>query len=473
MPLFLTQGLTENNTVADGMAQYLENHTGYEQGWLGPWEHVRGNETDENGRLKMGRAGWFDETMRFYDRFLKGVEPSVQDPKWAIQTNDGKWYAEDSWKPRAPATSPPRSRTGGYTDDISGPATGSGAEEGLWTISKPLADEAHLAGSGKVELDVSKTLPTAANLVVDVYDLDAAGTGPLITRQGHLVRQDGKLSLDLWSADWKMAEGHRIGVRVTDANDDWWVHTGVPVGQTVTVKSGSVTLPFQTEARTRLIQGDPGVQLGGLPERDGHGARGHDRVLGVARASRCRARRRSPPRRRAGRPARRPACSRRRAPAKARKARCSVLGVGQRAPRHACASRCRPPAGCRSLARSGRTVLARGSRTAARAGYVTIRLRRTDGRAQAAGPAARRRPRSRWRSPAAPKPVVRLSRTVDAAVPEDALGGHGGGRRVELVVAVEQLVAHRHGGHAAHAPGVRVVGGRAQPVLDRLRLRPP
>ena len=75
VPLFLTQGLTENNTVADGMAQYLENHTGYERAWLGPWEHVRGNERDEDGRLKMGREGWFDEVMRFYDRFLKGTTP--------------------------------------------------------------------------------------------------------------------------------------------------------------------------------------------------------------------------------------------------------------------------------------------------------------------------------------------------------------------------------------------------------------
>ena len=47
VPLFLTQGLTENNTVADGTAQYLENHSGYERAWLGPWDHVRGNETDE------------------------------------------------------------------------------------------------------------------------------------------------------------------------------------------------------------------------------------------------------------------------------------------------------------------------------------------------------------------------------------------------------------------------------------------
>src|SRR3954471_11912037 len=66
VPLFLTQGLTENNTVPDGTAQYLTNHTGYERAWLGPWEHVRGGETcieDDSstgcnannvGRLKMG-----------------------------------------------------------------------------------------------------------------------------------------------------------------------------------------------------------------------------------------------------------------------------------------------------------------------------------------------------------------------------------------------------------------------------------
>ena len=80
VPLFLTQGLTENNTVADGLQQYLDNHTGYERAWLGPWEHVRGNETDDTGRLKMGRAGWFDEVMRFYDLFLKGDQADGQGP---------------------------------------------------------------------------------------------------------------------------------------------------------------------------------------------------------------------------------------------------------------------------------------------------------------------------------------------------------------------------------------------------------
>ena len=45
----------------------------------------------------MGRAGWFDEVMRFYDRFLKGDDADAcTDPPIAVQTNDGKWRAEES-----------------------------------------------------------------------------------------------------------------------------------------------------------------------------------------------------------------------------------------------------------------------------------------------------------------------------------------------------------------------------------------
>ena len=258
VPLFLTQGLTENNTVADGMAQYLRNHTGYERAWLGPWEHVRGNETDESGRLKMGRAGWFDEVMRFYDRFLKGDTPAVEDPLVAVQTNDGVWRGEQQWPPADAADFTTPLRTGTYTDDGTASSTGSSATNGVWTISKPLAHDVHLSGSGRAVVDVSTLLPRA-NLVVDVYDLDANGRGPLITRQGYLIRASGPIALDLWSADWKLAAGHRIAVRVADANTDWWLHA--PTKQTVTVHGGSITLPFLTQARTETIAGDPGVQL--------------------------------------------------------------------------------------------------------------------------------------------------------------------------------------------------------------------
>jgi predicted acyl esterase len=258
VPLFLTQGLTENNTVADGMAQYLRNHTGYERAWLGPWEHVRGNETDETGRLKMGRAGFFDEVMRFYDRFLKGETPAVEDPMVAVQTNDGVWRGEQQWPPADAADFTTQLRGGTYTDDGTASATGSSATNGVWTISRPLAHDVHLSGSGKAVVDVSAAFPRA-NLVVDVYDLDENGRGPLITRQGYLIRASGPVTLDLWSADWKLAAGHRIAVRVADANTDWWLHA--PTKQTVTVHSGSVTLPFLTQPRTETIAGDPGVQL--------------------------------------------------------------------------------------------------------------------------------------------------------------------------------------------------------------------
>src|SRR5690349_6362542 len=259
VPLFLTQGLTENNTVADGTAQYLQNHTGPERAWLGPWEHVRGNETDDSGRLKMGRAGFFDEVMRFYGQYLKGEEPPVQDPPVAVQTNDGKWRAEQQWPPADSAGYTTKLRPGTYSDDGQGGATGSDAD-GVWTISPRLPYAAHLSGSGRAVVDVATTRPNA-NLVVDVYDLDEYGIGPLITRQGFLARSSGEKTLDLWSADWKLAAGHRIGVRVTDANTDWWVHT--PLFDDVKVVGGSVTLPFLSYTRPSTIQGDPGTQLAG------------------------------------------------------------------------------------------------------------------------------------------------------------------------------------------------------------------
>ncbi len=259
VPLFLTQGLTENNTVSDGTAQYLQNHTGFERAWLGPWDHVRGNETDpDTGKLLMGRQGWFDEVTRFYDRFLKGTKPAVKDPQFAIQTNDGKWGAEDQWPPPSARGFTSALRPGTYTDDGDGAVTGDAATDGIWTISPPLTNDAHLAGSGKVVVDVSSTRPKA-NLVVDVYDLDEEGTGPLVTRQGHMIYTSGRVELDLWSADWKIPAGHRIAVRVTDANSDWWLHS--PTGSEVTLHGGTAELPFLGRRRTRTIAGEPGTQL--------------------------------------------------------------------------------------------------------------------------------------------------------------------------------------------------------------------
>src|SRR3954454_3102552 len=73
-PLFLTQGLLENNTKPDGLREAYAAVKGPKRAWMGMWDHVRGHgrDPDLNNRLKMGRPGWFDETMQFYDRYLKG-----------------------------------------------------------------------------------------------------------------------------------------------------------------------------------------------------------------------------------------------------------------------------------------------------------------------------------------------------------------------------------------------------------------
>jgi hypothetical protein len=138
-------------------------------------------------------------------------------------------------------------------------------QSGVWTVSKPLPYDVHLAGEPTASIDVTTTVPNA-NLVVDVYDLsrDANGdwTGPLVTRQGHLVRSTGNstIPLTLWGADWKLKAGDRIAVRVTDNNQDWWL-LAAPSSQPVIIRGGSVTLPFLQYLRTQTIQGDPGVQL--------------------------------------------------------------------------------------------------------------------------------------------------------------------------------------------------------------------
>jgi hypothetical protein len=255
---------------------------------------VRGNEKcgesdgstgcdDTNvGAFKDGRSTWFDETMRFYGKFLKGEAPSVADPPFAVQTNDGKWRSEAQWPPADVQTFKTPLKSGSYVDTASSVATGWDAyaslatdngtspddptvQSGVWTISKPLPYDVHLSGEPTASVDVTTSAPNA-NLVIDVYQLsqDKNGnwTGPIITRQGHLVRNpgDSTIPLTLWAADWKLKAGDRIGVRVTDNNQDWWIFAS-PSAQPVTVRGGSISLPFLANRRTQTIDGAPGVQL--------------------------------------------------------------------------------------------------------------------------------------------------------------------------------------------------------------------
>ncbi|WP_053227253.1 CocE/NonD family hydrolase [Solirubrobacter soli] len=256
-PLFLTQGFIENNTKPDGTWDLYNGLTGPKRAWFGMWDHVRGNDTDADGRLLMGRAGWFDEVMRFFDAHVKG-ETVASDPPNAVQTSDGTWRSEASWPP---ADSTPLSTAlngGTYTDDAQNNGTGGGAGTGIWTVSPPLAQDAHFAGVPKLTVDVAKAA-ARANLVVDVYDIDGAGSATLISRGATLLDGNELATIDLYGDDWELGAGHRVGVLLTSSNAEWWAH--VPTLQDVTVRSARITLPWLRCTRTSDLEGGPSVKL--------------------------------------------------------------------------------------------------------------------------------------------------------------------------------------------------------------------
>ena len=185
MPLFLTQGTTENNTVADGLAQYMRNHAGYQRSWLGPWEHVRGAETckegdistgcdDTNiGRLKMGRAGLLRRGGALLRPLPQGRRSPSPTPSTRCRPTTASGAPRPHWPPSDSRGLNSPFRTGTYTDDADGSATGTEVG-GIWTISKPLPHAAHLAGSGRATVNVTSAVPNS-NVVVDVYDLNSKG----------------------------------------------------------------------------------------------------------------------------------------------------------------------------------------------------------------------------------------------------------------------------------------------------------
>ncbi|HET6549773.1 MAG TPA: CocE/NonD family hydrolase [Solirubrobacter sp.] len=256
-PLFLTQGFIENNTKPDGTWDLYNGLAGPKRAWFGMWDHVRGNDTDAGGRLLMGRKGWFDEVMRFFDRHVKG-ETVPDDPANVVETSDGTWRSEAAWPPADSSPVPTTLNGGDYSDDGSNNGTGDGSGNGIWTVSSPLTADAHVAGVPKVTVDVASA-PENANLVVDVYDIAADDSATLISRGAYLLSGNELASFDLYGDDWRLPAGHRVGVLITGANAEWWQH--VPTLGTVTVRDARIELPYLHCTRGSDLQGDPSVKL--------------------------------------------------------------------------------------------------------------------------------------------------------------------------------------------------------------------
>ena len=232
----------------------------------------------------MGRAGWFDEVMRFYGRYLKGETPTVADPPFAVQTNDGKWRSEKQWPPadardvhdaaegrqlRRPRPvrrdrvgrlrrASPRTTAPIRPIRRSSPASGRSRSRCPYDV--------HLSGEPTASIDVTTALPNA-NLVIDVYDLsqDENGdwTGPLVTRQGHLVRNPGRLDDPADALGRRLeAQGRRPHRGARDRQQPGLVADGRAErpARDRPRRLDHAAVP-RSYLRTQTIQGDPGVQL--------------------------------------------------------------------------------------------------------------------------------------------------------------------------------------------------------------------
>ena len=260
VPTFMTVGYVDSNTnVGGGAVDYFNALAGPKRMWIGWWDHVRGNDL-VGDELAMGRDGFFAEVMRFYDQHLKGRAPAVKDPVVAAQGSDGRWTAETAWPARDARSLTAPLKGGSYVDDArnvgsndsaagpggSGSLGGKKTGAGAWTFSPPLPRSARMAGVPSAAVQLAPLAPRT-NVAVNVYDVAPDGRATMVTRGAATADAAGVERVQLFPTDWSFAKGHRVGVLVSGANAEAYVH--VPTQTTVAVAGGTVSLPWLTAKR--------------------------------------------------------------------------------------------------------------------------------------------------------------------------------------------------------------------------------
>lgn len=243
-PLFFTQGFIESNTTPEAMDEYLANHRGTERGWLGQWDHVRGNERTQDGRLQMGRAGWFKEVMSFYDQQLKGIAPTTDYPDFAIEDSTGSWRSQDTWPVPDRSADVPL-RDGSYVDRGK-----PGDAASFLTWSEPVERDVRVTGTPRIAMDTEGT----GNVMVKLYDTAPDGSAVMFDQQVALADASGRVAVDLKSTDWRLKAGHSLAVEIGTVQDGAWIDT--PTGDRIKVKNARLHLSVDDPADDRATEGE-------------------------------------------------------------------------------------------------------------------------------------------------------------------------------------------------------------------------
>lgn len=253
VPVFLSHGFFDANVKPGPSLEIFNTLTGPKQAWFGQFLHEWPN---YDGKT-VGRAGWFDQVVRFLDRYVRGVESPVADPAITVQEGDGagKWRTEAQWPPADARPWDMPLHAGTFTDAPGESAGDHSGGAGQWSVTAPLPWDAHLAGTPRVRVPLTTTA-AGVHLIAELYDIAPDGTATFADRGALLVDEAGSATatLDLYPQDWRFVKGHRIGLHVGGSDDDWFA-PGTSA-TTVTIGSGgALSLPLLRVARTKSVAG--------------------------------------------------------------------------------------------------------------------------------------------------------------------------------------------------------------------------
>ncbi|MFT2691546.1 CocE/NonD family hydrolase [Clavibacter zhangzhiyongii] len=294
----------------DAVLRLVENVSAPVKGIIGPWSH----QYPDRGLAPGPSIGFLQETLRWWDRWLKGVDTGVEaDPALRAFLSDseppatsypertGRWVAAASWPPPASVAAQPvlpltvfhgpvpagdavvvRSpqRTGldagrffpfGNATDL---PPDQRAEDGLSVCFDLLLDERlDVLGNVLVDLAITSDLPDA-NVVVRLCDVAPDGASTLVTRGAlNLNKRIDRARIDpmvpgeeavvrvpLVSTGHAFPAGHRLRIAVSSAYWPWiWPHAREATLEVAPARS-LVTLPVWTRTEDDGVRFEEAVQ---------------------------------------------------------------------------------------------------------------------------------------------------------------------------------------------------------------------
>ena len=254
VPTFWTFGFNDANTKPDNFLDVYSHLQGPKRAWFGQWRHAI---PDAEGRF-----GFYEQVFDFFERHLKESNVSAGAPVEVEEGSTGKWRAEKQWPPADARYRRLPVKEGSYVDSHNDDS-GSGSQRGSWTFSQKLPYDVHIAGTPRINVRLDSDF-AGVHLHARLFDVEDT-RAELIARGAALVGDDKsptdglvehRVRFDLYPQDYVIEKGHRIGLLLSGADNNWF---DPGVTNAAVLVYGEFALPFLRFERTYDLEAQPGT----------------------------------------------------------------------------------------------------------------------------------------------------------------------------------------------------------------------